>query len=332
MTKIVTAKVERTGHGQGVSGFQQVFLINFCYPIKVLTPIPKITFSQPNFALFRFKISYFSHNVTISKPTDSAKQVYNMKFTDYWKFIFLLVWISSTFIIAILIFTSGLLLHREELPYKSSCLKDTLNLISPLDIHEQQCSSSTLRVLLIIIDALRYDFIEPLDIPKNHELPYQNKLTTIHQILRSKPQHSKLFKFIADPPTATMQRIKALTTGSMSTFIDISSNFASSEIKEDNLIDILNQENRSAVFMGDNTWSKLYPNRFLRSYPFDSFNVWDLDTVDNGIKQNLFLELKNKDWNLLVAHFLGVDHCGHRYGTIHSEMTRKLSEMNDVLR
>lgn len=70
----------------------------------------------------------------------------------------------------------------------------------------------------------------------------------------------------------------------------------------------------------------------VRSYPFDSFNVWDLDTVDNGIKENLFMEIEKQDWSLLVAHFLGVDHCGHRYGSVHPEMNRKLSEMNDVLK
>lgn len=43
-------------------------------------------------------------------------------------------------------------------------------------------------------------------------------------------------------------------------------------------------------------------------------------------------ELKKNDWDLLVAHFLGVDHCGHKYGPTHYEMTRKLTEMNDVIK
>jgi len=76
----------------------------------------------------------------------------------------------------------------------------------------------------------------------------------------------------------------------------------------------------------------LYPNRFVREYSYPSFNVWDLDTVDNGINDHLLREIVKKDWSLLVAHFLGVDHCGHRYGPYHSEMARKLSEMNDRIR
>lgn len=83
--------------------------------------------------------------------------------------------------------------------------------------------------------------------------------------------------------------------------------------------------------MGDDTWTGLYPNRFVRTYDFPSFNVFDLDTVDNGVKSQLFAELATTDWDLLIGHFLGVDHCGHRYGPAHKEMERKLQEMNQVI-
>lgn len=42
----------------------------------------------------------------------------------------------------------------------------------------------------------------------------------------------------------------------------------------------------------------------------------------------IYDELKKDDWDLLVAHYLGVDHAGHRYGPNHPEMTRKLDETN----
>lgn len=83
--------------------------------------------------------------------------------------------------------------------------------------------------------------------------------------------------------------------------------------------------------MGDDTWSGLYPKRFKRAWNFPSFNVWDLDTVDNGIVEKIYSEIKKDDWNLFIAHFLGVDHCGHRYGPFHNEMRRKLTEMNEII-
>lgn len=98
-------------------------------------------------------------------------------------------------------------------------------------------------------------------------------------------RRTRRMKFIADPPTTTLQRLKGLTTGSLPTFIDIGSNFATPEINEDNIIDQLIAHNRTAVFMGDSTWTELYPRRFKREYPFPSFNIYDLDSVD----QSMFL-------------------------------------------
>lgn len=41
--------------------------------------------------------------------------------------------------------------------------------------------------------------------------------------------------------------------------------------------------------------------------------------------------MRKNDWDLLIAHFLGVDHCGHKHGPLHREMSRKLTEMNEVI-
>lgn len=42
--------------------------------------------------------------------------------------------------------------------------------------------------------------------------------------------------------------------------------------------------------------------------------------------------VKGHDWDVLIAHFLGVDHCGHRYGPDHPAMADKLTQMNAVIR
>lgn len=63
--------------------------------------------------------------------------------------------------------------------------------------------------------------------------------------------------FIADPPTTTMQRLKALTTGSLPTFIDVGSNFASTAIIEDNWVEQIVSSGRNITFLGDDTWSLL---------------------------------------------------------------------------
>ncbi len=78
------------------------------------------------------------------------------------------------------------------------------------------------------------------------------------------------------------------------------------------------------------------PDAFLTGHdaPFDSFNVEDLHTVDEGVIRHLFplLEDESRPWDCIAGHFLGVDHVGHRVGPDHPVMREKLSQMDNVLR
>lgn len=75
-----------------------------------------------------------------------------------------------------------------------------------------------------------------------------------------------------------------------------------------------------------------FPCSFHREFLFPSFNVRDLDTVDSGILKHLDGEISDFTNQVVIAHFLGVDHAGHRYGPHHSSMERKLRQMNEVIR
>lgn len=239
-------------------------------------------------------------------------------------------------------FGQGFLLSRKTLNDVSECIPlDSFTCEKQGPCSEEQrireillnpsaplvCLPNRNRVVMLLVDALRYDFTE-YNITNTDPLPYQNKLPVISNILRKYPKSTRLFKFMADPPTTTLQRLKALVTGSLPTFIDASSNFAAMELQEDNSIDQLINSAGKAVLLGDDTWARLLPGRWSRSHALYSFHTWDLDTVDKEIDTKIYDELKENDWDLLVAHYLGVDHAGHRYGPNHPEMTRKLSELN----
>ena len=87
--------------------------------------------------------------------------------------------------------------------------------------------------------------------------------------------------------------------------------------------------------MGDDTWMTVFPTSFEhdKAFPYDSFNVEDLHTVDEGVVRHLFplLEEEDKSWDVIIGHGLGVDHVGHRVGPDTPTMTTKLQQMNDVL-
>ncbi|KAK9103043.1 hypothetical protein Sjap_020297 [Stephania japonica] len=127
-----------------------------------------------------------------------------------------------------------------------------------------------------------------------------------------------------------MQRI-GLTTGGLPTFIDVGNSFGAPAIVEDNLMYQLVQNKKRVVMMGDDTWMQLFPDHFEKSFPFPSFNVKDLDTVDDGCVQHLLPSLYEDNWDVLIAHFLGVDHAGHIFGVESTPMIEKLEQYNAIL-
>ncbi|CAH2089426.1 unnamed protein product [Euphydryas editha] len=267
---------------------------------------------------------------------------------EKWNFILYLVWFSYLTLSAVLMFGQGFLLSRKTLndvsecvplnnfgcdgrqnsSEKSTCTEDIkIQRILANSGSPSVCASKSHRVVFVLVDALRYDFTE-LKHDNEQPLYYQNRLPIIQKTIERWPDRARIFRFMADPPTTTLQRLKALMTGSLPTFVDASSNFAAIEIQEDNVIDQIVKGGRKAILLGDDTWMRLIPGRWLRSHALYSFHTWDLDTVDNEVDSKIYDELMRNDWDLLVAHYLGVDHAGHRYGPNHPEMARKLSETN----
>lgn len=238
-----------------------------------------------------------------------------------------------TFVMGLFIFTKGFLLTRTVILQNSSCAVD----FATRDDHILAFNGCWMharfkRAVIIIVDALKYDFLAYDSSYTGDDVPYKNKFRTVRSLVNRQPYNARLYKFIADPPTTTLQRLKGLTTGSLPTFVDAGSNFASSEIVEDNIIDQLVRLNKKITFMGDDTWERLFPGRFKKSYSFPSFNVKDLNTVDDGILKLLPSELQEMDWDVIIAHFLGVDHCGHRFGPNHPAMAEKLTQMDQMIR
>nr|XP_057913923.1 GPI ethanolamine phosphate transferase 3 isoform X2 [Doryrhamphus excisus] len=241
----------------------------------------------------------------------------------------LLLWVCAVYFVGLYLFVSGFLLVRLEVNRTSTCG----DVLEPQRESRDFCGVQPRfrRVVLLIVDALKIDFAR-FDHNNTQPRPFENKLPVFEETASSRPSQCRLYPFRADPPTTTMQRIKGFTTGSLPTFVDIGNNFASSAILEDNLIHQLGQVGKRVVFMGDDTWDSLFPQKFHRSLPFPSFNVKDLHTVDNGILQHLYTTMVGDDWDVLIAHFLGVDHCGHRFGPDHPAMAEKLTQMDGVIR
>ncbi|CAK5277559.1 unnamed protein product [Mycena citricolor] len=235
--------------------------------------------------------------------------------------------ITLIHVAGIYLFTNGFLLTRLSLPNHTSCSAASSPPCTLPATHK--------RAVFLIIDALRFDFVSPH--PPVPPSPHHHHILTLPAELTAQhPRHSFLFDAYSDPPTATLQRIKALTTGSLPTFVDIGNNFGGSSIAEDSIVKQLGLAGKRIAFMGDDTWMSVFPDSFAwnMTFPYDSFNVEDLHTVDEGVIEHLFPLLENpgKPFDFLVGHFLGADHVGHRVGPDHPSMKTKLEQMDGVLR
>ncbi|OWM63229.1 hypothetical protein CDL15_Pgr010629 [Punica granatum] len=202
--------------------------------------------------------------------------------------------------VAILIFTRGFLLTRTELPFHSNC--SDVSKESPCfsnspqgsDVNstEGRCWTKPAIGRLVIIVLDAIRF--DFVAPSSffkEKKPWMDRLPVLQKLAFGEGSSARIFKAIADPPTTSLQRLKGLTTGGLPTFIDVGNSFGAPAIVEDNLI----------------------------------------HQVDNGCIDNLLPTLYEEDWDVLIAHFLGVDHAGHIFGVDSAPMIEKLEQYNGVL-
>lgn len=288
------------------------------------------------------------------------------------KFAFLLISILGTSF-----FGYGFLKVRKLLDNKSLCSHPPVEkLFKDGDSSSCWLKTKPKKIVIIVIDALRIDFALPFaddsiqdgvggKFDKNKGNPAYNQLTVLSEISSSNPLASNLFHFIADPPTATTQRLSGISSGSLPAFVEIAQSFSGLQHTTDNFINQMlagrpssghsfydkfcpledGRKRNRFHFFGDDTWLSLFPNLKKESHcqhtlskvkGSHSFHLFDLDSVDNDIKENIFPLLKEldplKSNEIILAHFLGFDHCGHKYGPLHKKCGDKLQEMDSVLR
>lgn len=168
----------------------------------------------------------------------------------------------------------------------------------------------------MIIDALRLDFVQKMN--------FTNDFITEGKAC--------VFPITVHPPTVTMPRIKAITSGTIPSFIDVVLNLGSAEMKADSFIYQLFEKGKKIVFYGANTWTTMFPNYFFRHQENEeSLFVTDFHDGDKNITDNVITELNNKDWNFMILHYLGLDNIGHIEGPFSSKMPAKLEEMDKVI-
>lgn len=228
------------------------------------------------------------------------------------------IWLANFLLIAaLLVFAKGFFPHKPFLSglatWPSDLTSASTSRPAPFD-----------RVIFMVVDALRSDFV------------YGNSsgFTFTQSLIREGA--AVPFTGHASPPTITMPRVKAITTGSVPSFVDLVLNFAESDTSstlkdQDSWLAQLKVRGDKLVMYGDDTWLRLFPGFFERSDGTTSFFVSDFTEVDNNVTRHIPAELANDDWSAMTLHFLGLDHIGHKTGPKGPNMPAKQAEMDGIV-
>jgi len=122
-----------------------------------------------------------------------------------------------------------------------------------------------------------------------------------------------------------------MLSGSLPAYVDVINNINSDTIQQDSLLAQWDASGLKIVMFGDETWSRISPVPFLRSDPTSSFFVNDYTEVDANVTRHLSEELDKDDWDIMVLHYLGLDHIGHIEGPYSSLIPPKLEEMSQII-
>ncbi|KAJ5362281.1 Alkaline phosphatase-like alpha/beta/alpha [Penicillium brevicompactum] len=180
------------------------------------------------------------------------------------------------------------------------------------------------KVIFMVVDALRSDFVYSND----------SGFQFTQSLIRSGA--ALPFTAYASSPTVTMPRLKAITTGSVPSFLDVILNIAESDTSstlayQDTWLAQLKAAGGRLVMYGDDTWLKLFPGMFDRADGTTSFFVSDFTEVDNNVTRHVSDELSQDDWSAFIMHYLGLDHIGHKAGPKSPFMVPKQHEMDNVV-
>ncbi|SCV05188.1 LANO_0H01992g1_1 [Lachancea nothofagi CBS 11611] len=184
------------------------------------------------------------------------------------------------------------------------------------------------KLVVVVIDALRSDYL--FHGPMSH-------FNFAHELLNK--GHAWGYTAYSNPPTVTLPRLKGITTGSTPNFLDAILNVAgddsSSTLKDqDSWLRQFHINQKTIKFFGDDTWLKLFPEEFFSEIDgTNSFFVSDFEEVDLNVTRHLPAQLASQQsWDVMILHYLGLDHIGHKGGAYSKFMPPKHREMDSVIK
>lgn len=200
------------------------------------------------------------------------------------------------------------------------------------------------RAVVMVIDAWRADFA--FDAKRSH-------FSFLHSLINS--GNAIPYTAFAPSPTVTLPRLKGLTSGAAPNFLDAVLNIADDIVEEnddtklsDSWVTQAHRAGKKLRLFGDDTWQRLFSSKVFdpESDGTKSFYVTDFVEVDQNVTRHLDSQLylssspQNRAavppdtnlWDILILHYLGLDHIGHQGGASSVHMPGKHEEMDGIIK
>ncbi|KAL9650961.1 hypothetical protein ABK040_015064 [Willaertia magna] len=232
---------------------------------------------------------------------------------------------------------------------------------------ETTMNPTTTNIFIILIDALRYDFYQNLTILHTLQQKFPKK-TSFHKFIADPPTTTsqRLKSLMTGTLPTFIESIYNFNSEELN-LPNLLENFKNKFGKNINLfgddtwVSLYGKDcneifRKLIVGSSFNVWDLHTLDNLILENIYKEFTIMDENErenvvmenvtesgVDNTLQKSLQKNTQNSLQNSLqkntqnvpkitITHFLGVDHCGHRYGVYHEEMTNKLNQMNEFIK
>jgi len=186
------------------------------------------------------------------------------------------------------------------------------------------------KVIFILADNLRFDYLLPVGSPHSNDQFKQNKYFKLIDMLQKDPEHTVLLKTFADSPTLTVTRIPCMVTGNIPSKINSFLAFGSLPTEEDNVLRQLKLNGMKTYLSGDTLWNDYFSQDLNVAPSIRTFDIKDMD-VDGGTITYVKDKIKDGDFDMLIGHMLVADHMAHSYGIADYRVAEAIKRIDDFI-
>jgi len=202
---------------------------------------------------------------------------------------------------------------------------------SDLNLLSQENSTTwfqpKVRVVMVIIDAFRFDYLLNYKNSDHKKALQVNKLKGFNNKFFQHSERFVVLRALADAPTMTVLRVPCLMTGNVPRLGSVLTAFGAIPSKEDSVPRQLYLQNKKSYFSGDPILKEYFPKYLESDYKIGSFNIHDW-TVDQPVHSYINKKIKENNFDFLASHLLRLDHAGHSTANLASHQV--LNALRDI--